>query len=48
MLDLVLFALSAPFAIAVGAWLGRKFQRHHWRLDLPYEDRVRLLEGKLA
>lgn len=42
-LELVTFIISAPFAVAIGAYLGRKAQKRFWRHDLPYEERVRLL-----
>lgn len=38
--EILIVILTAPFAIALGAWLGRKYQRAHWRLDLPYDERV--------
>jgi hypothetical protein len=42
-LEIAAVIVAFPFAVAAGAWLGRRFQRMHWRLDLPYEERVRLL-----
>jgi hypothetical protein len=41
---MITFILFAPFAFAVGAWLGRKAQKKMWNYDLPYEQRVKLLK----
>lgn len=48
MWNVVLTLVGMPVAIALGCWLGRRYQRMHWELHLPYEERVRRLRASRA
>jgi hypothetical protein len=39
-LELLMTLVAFPFAVLLGAWLGRKVMRRMWELHLPYEDRL--------
>ncbi len=41
--ELMIILIFAPFAAIIGGFLGRKFQRFWWNLDLPYEERVMII-----
>ncbi len=41
--DLLTLIVGIPFAIVLGAWLGRKAQRRMWLLRLPYEERLKAI-----
>ena len=39
--EFLLVLVTVPLAFAIGAWLGRKYQRFAWHLDEPYDERAK-------
>lgn len=44
--EFLIFITFGPVVWVLAGMLGRKWQRAHWNLHLPYEERVRLLRGR--
>jgi hypothetical protein len=42
--DLLLLLVGSPIAAILGGIAGRHVQRWMWKLDQPYEERVRALK----
>jgi hypothetical protein len=45
-LEFVVLVIAFPFAVALGAWLGRNAMRYLWELDKPYDERLRGIKRK--
>lgn len=44
-MDAIVLIFGVPLAAVVSAALGRWAQRKMWNLDLPYEERVKLIRA---